>query len=74
MERSIPGFQKRRMKKRAIVMKKYSKEGIMVNQNLRKLIKIHIQEFPPHSSQKETSIMIIQGKNSTGLHHSLPSM
>jgi hypothetical protein len=25
-------------------MKKYSKEGIMVNQNLRKLIKIHIQE------------------------------
>jgi chromosome segregation ATPase len=65
MKRSILGCQKRRMKKREKVMQKYSKEGIMVNQNLRKLIKIHLQEDPPHSSHKEASIMImIQGRNS----------
>ena len=34
-------------------MQKYSKEGIMVNQNLRKLLKIHIQEDHPCSSHKE---------------------
>jgi hypothetical protein len=62
------------MKTRERVMQKYSKEGIMVNQNLRKLIMIHIQEDPPHSSHKEASIMISQGRNSTGLHHSLPGM
>jgi hypothetical protein len=50
---------------------KHSKEGIMVNQNLRKLLKIHRQEYHQCSSQKEASIMImiIQGKNSKGLHH-----
>jgi hypothetical protein len=61
------------MKKRARVMQKYSKEGIMVNQNLRKLIKIHLQEDHPCSSHKEASIMIkimiSQGRNSEGLHH-----
>jgi hypothetical protein len=41
------------MKKRERVMQKYSKEEIMVNQNLRKMIKIHIQEYPPHSIHKE---------------------
>jgi hypothetical protein len=52
-------------------MQKYSKEGIMVNQNLRKLIKIHIQKDHPCSSHKEASIMIMitQGRNSEGLHH-----
>jgi hypothetical protein len=68
------------MKKIERVMQKYSKEGIMVNQNLRKLLKIHLQEDHPCSSHKEASIMIIisQGKNSEGLchkeDHSLPSM
>jgi hypothetical protein len=52
----------------------------MVNQNLRKLLKIHLQEDHPCSSHKEDSIMIMisQGKNSEGLHHkedhSLPGM
>jgi hypothetical protein len=52
----------------------------MVNQNLRKLIKIHLQEDHPCSSHKETliKIMISQGRNSEGLHHkedhSLPGM
>jgi hypothetical protein len=52
----------------------------MVNRNLRKLLKIHLQEDHPCSSHKEASIMIIisQGKNSEGLHHkeynSLPGM
>jgi hypothetical protein len=52
----------------------------MVNHNLRKLIKIHLQEDHPCSRHKESSIMIMisQGKNSEGLHHkedhSLPSM
>jgi hypothetical protein len=43
----------------------------MVNHNIRKLLKIHIQEDHPCSSQKEASIMImiIQGRNSEGLHH-----
>jgi hypothetical protein len=50
------------------VMQKYSKEGIMVNQNLRKLLKIHLQEDHPCSSHKEALIMIMisQGKNSEG--------
>jgi hypothetical protein len=62
------------------VMQKYSKEGIMVNQNLRKILKIHIQEDHLCSSHKEASIMIMisQGRNSEGLHHkeyhSLPGM
>jgi hypothetical protein len=68
------------MKKIERVMQKYSKEGIMVNQNLRKLLKIHLQEDHPCSSHKEASIMIMisQGRNSEGLHHkedhSLPGM
>ena len=68
------------MKKIERVMKKYSKERIMVNQNLRKLLKIHLQEDHPCSSHKEASIMIMisQGRNSEGLHHkeyhSLPGM
>jgi hypothetical protein len=46
-------------------MQKYLKEGIMVNQNIIKLIKIHIQEDHPCSSHKEASIMIMisQGIN-----------
>jgi hypothetical protein len=68
------------MKKIERVMQKYSKEGIMVNQNLRKLLMIHLQEDHPCSSHKEASIMIMtsQGKNSEGLchkeDHSLPDM
>jgi hypothetical protein len=68
------------MKKIERVMQKYSKEGIMVNLNLRKLLKIHLQEDHLCSSHKEASItiMISQGKNSEGLHHkedhSLPGM
>ena len=52
-------------------MQKYLKEGIMVNYNLRKQLKIHIQEDHSCSSQKEASIMIIinQGKYWEGLHH-----
>jgi hypothetical protein len=52
----------------------------MVNRNLRKLLKIHLQEYHPCSSHKEYSIMIMssQGKISKRLHlkedHSLPSM
>jgi hypothetical protein len=52
----------------------------MVNHNLRKLLKIHLQEYHPCSSHKEDSIMIMisQGRNSEGLHqkedHSLPGM
>jgi hypothetical protein len=52
----------------------------MVSQNLRKILKIHRQEYHLCSSHKEASIMImmIQGRNSEGLHHkedhSLPSM
>jgi hypothetical protein len=45
------------MKKIKRVMQMYSKEGIMVNQNLRKLLKIHIQEDHPCSRHKEASIM-----------------
>jgi hypothetical protein len=62
------------------VMQKFSKKGIMVNQNLRKLLKIHLQEDHPCSSHKEASIMIMisEGKNSEGLchkeYHSLPGM
>jgi hypothetical protein len=43
----------------------------MVNQNLRKLLKIHLQEDHPCSRHKEASIMIMisQGKNSKGLRH-----
>jgi hypothetical protein len=59
------------MKKIERVMQNYSKEGIMVNHNLRKLLKIHLQEDHPCSSHKEASIMIMisQGKNSEGLPH-----
>ena len=57
-------------------------QGIMVNQNVRKLLKIHLQEDHPCSSHKEASIMIMimisQGRNSDGLHHkeghSIPGM
>ena len=68
------------MKKIERVMQKYSKEGIMVNQNLRKLLKIHLQEDHMCSSHKEASIMIMinQGGNSEGIHHkedhSLPGL
>jgi hypothetical protein len=78
------------MKKRVRVMKKYSKEGIMVNKNQRRMsiIEIHLQQYLPHSSSKEYStmmkrsteekIMISQGRNSEGLHnkkhHPLPGM
>jgi hypothetical protein len=41
------------MKKTERVMQKYSKEEIMVNQNLRKLLKIHLQEYHPCSSHKK---------------------
>jgi hypothetical protein len=59
------------MKKTKRVMQKYSKEGIMVNHNLRKVLKIHLQEYHPCSSHKEASIMIMisQGINSEGLNH-----
>jgi hypothetical protein len=59
------------MNKTKRVMQKYSKEGIMVNQNLRKLQKIHLQEDHSCSIHKEASIMIMtsQVKNSEGLHH-----
>jgi hypothetical protein len=52
----------------------------MVNHNLIKLFKIHLQEDHPCSSHKEDSIMIMisQEKNSEGLrhkeYHSLPGM
>jgi hypothetical protein len=52
----------------------------MVNQNLRKILKIHLQEGHPCSRHKEYSIMIMisQVKNSEGLchkeDHSLPGM
>jgi hypothetical protein len=68
------------MKKIERVMQKYSKEGIMVNQNLRKLLKIHLQGDHPCSRHKEASIMIMisKDKNSEGLchkeDHSLPGM
>jgi hypothetical protein len=68
------------MKKTERVLQKYSKEGIMVNQNLIKLLKIHLQDDHPCSRHKEASIMIMisQGRNSEGLHHkedhSLPGM
>jgi hypothetical protein len=43
----------------------------MVNLNLTKLLKIHIQEDHPCSIHKEDSIMIMinQGRNSEGVHH-----
>jgi hypothetical protein len=68
------------MKKIERVMQKYANERIMVNQNLRKLLKIHLQEDHPCSSHKEVSnlIMISQDENSKGLchkeDHSLPGM
>jgi hypothetical protein len=68
------------MEKIERVMQNYSKEGITVNQNLIKLLKIHLQEDHPCLSHKEASIMIMisQGRNSKGLHHkedhSLPGM
>jgi hypothetical protein len=67
MKISILGFHKRRMAKRERVMYKHSKEIVMVNQ----MIKIHLQEDPPHSRDKEASIMImiLQGRNSERLHH-----
>jgi hypothetical protein len=43
------------MKKIKRVMQKYSKEGNMVNHNLRKLLKIHLQEYHPCSRHKESS-------------------
>jgi hypothetical protein len=51
-------------------MQKYSKEEIMVNRNLKRLLKIHLQEDHLCSSHKEASIMIMtsQGRNSKGLH------
>jgi hypothetical protein len=52
MKRSIPRCQKIKMKKSVRVMPKYSKEGIMVNRNLKKMIKIHLQEDPPHPGNK----------------------
>jgi hypothetical protein len=61
-------------------MHNYSKEGIIVNQNLRKLLKIHLQEDHPCSIHKEYSVMIMisVGRNSKGIHHkqdhSLPGM
>ena len=59
-------------------MQKYSKEGIMVNRNLRKLLKIHLQEDHPCSRDKEASIIICEDKNSEGLRHkedhSVPGM
>jgi hypothetical protein len=59
------------MKKIERVMHKYSKEGIMVEQNLRKILKIHLQQGHPCSRHKEASIMIMtsQGQNSEGLGH-----
>jgi len=59
------------MIKKERVMQKYSKEGIMVNRNLRKILKIHLQKAYPCSSHKEASIMIMikQGINSEGLDH-----
>jgi hypothetical protein len=68
------------MKEIERVMQNYSKEGIMVNHNLRKLLKIHLQGDHPCSSHKEDSIMIMvsHDKNSKGLRHkedhSLPGM
>jgi hypothetical protein len=44
------------MKKIERVMQKYSKEGITVNQNLRKLLKIHLQEYHPCSRHTKSSI------------------
>ena len=43
----------------------------MVNQNLRKLLNIHLEEDHPCSTHKEALIMIMisQGRNSEGLHH-----
>jgi hypothetical protein len=52
----------------------------MVNQNIRKLLKIHLQENHSCSIHKESSIMIMvnQGRNLEGLYHkedhSLPGM
>jgi hypothetical protein len=59
------------LKKIERVMQKYSNEGIMANQNVRKLLKIHLQEDHPCSRHKEDSIMIMigQGENSERLHH-----
>jgi hypothetical protein len=44
------------MNKRVRVMQKYSKEGIMVSKNQRRMsiIEIHIQQDLPHSSNKES--------------------
>jgi hypothetical protein len=57
---STLGFQKGIMKRRVRVMQKYSKEGIMVNKNQRRMniIEIHIQQDLPHSSNKEASIIM----------------
>jgi hypothetical protein len=42
----------------------------MVNHNLRKLLKIHLQEYHPCSSHKKASIMImISQRKNLGLHH-----
>jgi hypothetical protein len=43
----------------------------VVNQNLRKLLKIHLQGDHPYSRHKEASIMIMisQDKNLEGLRH-----
>jgi hypothetical protein len=63
------------MKKKVRVMHKYSKKGIMVNKNQRRMsiIEMHLQQNLVHSSSKEAStimkgstkekIMISQGKN-----------
>jgi hypothetical protein len=78
------------MKKRVKIMRKYSKEGIMVSKNQRRMsiINIHIQGDLPHSNKKESSLMmkesveekivINQGMNLEELHrkedHSLLGM
>jgi hypothetical protein len=48
------------MKKRVRVMQKYSKEGIMVNKNQRRMsiIEIHLQQDLPHSGNKEASTIM----------------
>jgi hypothetical protein len=90
MKTIILGCQKRRMNKRVRVMQKYSKEGIMVNKNQRRMsiIEIHLQQDLPHLGSKEYStimkgsmeekVMINQGRNLEALHHkedhSLPGM
>jgi hypothetical protein len=48
------------MKKRVRVMQKYSKKGIMVNNNQRRMsiIETHLQQELPHSSKKKSSTIM----------------